>query len=73
MVKIYLEEVHYDGSKNKVKRQNEVKCKTVDVCEVELERAVYERRICALIQALLEIDQELSAKENAMTEIKEAA
>ena len=55
------------------KRKNEQVIEAVEIEYIELGVSEYERRICAMIKALLEIDDRLSANENELQISKEAA
>lgn len=55
------------------KRKNEHVIEAVEIEYIEVGVSEYERRICAMIKALLEIDDRLSANENELQISKEAA
>ena len=55
------------------KRKNEQVIEVVEIEYIDVGVSEYERRICAMIKALLEIDARTSANENEMQISKEAA
>lgn len=60
--------------KGKTKRRGEKEqLEVVEIEYIEVRNAEYERRIVALIQALLEIDRSRTQAENLGIETKEAA
>ena len=65
------------NSKKKIgkegKRKNEQVIEAVEIEYIDVGVSEYERRICAMIKALLEIDDRLTANENELQISKEAA
>lgn len=65
------------NSKKKIrkegKRKNEQVIEAVEIEYIGVGVSEYERRICAMIKALLEIDERLTANENELQISKEAA
>ena len=65
------------NSKKKIgkegKRKNEQVIKAVEIKYIGVGVSEYERRICAMIKALLEIDDRHTANENVAQIAKEAA
>lgn len=60
--------------RNKIKRRGEKEqVEVVEIEYIEVSNAEYERKIVALIQALLEIDRSMAPAENPRVETKEAA
>ncbi len=55
------------------KRRNEQINEAVEIEYIEVSSSEYERRICAMIKALLEIDDRLCRVENEVQISKEAA
>ena len=55
------------------KRKNEQVIEVVEIEYIDVGVSEYERRICAMIKALLEIDARTSANENELQISKEAA
>ncbi len=62
---------------HKIKKQgkgkNEQIIEAVEIEYIELNRLEYERRVCAMIKALLEIDERLHQHEDKLQISKEAA
>ena len=69
--------VRLGNSKKKIrkegKRKNEQVIEAVEIEYIDVGVSEYERRICAMIKALLEIDDRLTANENELQISKEAA
>lgn len=64
-------EVEKGNKKRKVR--NEELFEVVEIEYTRVSKTEYERRVCAVIKALLEIDRCLGAKDNLLGETKEAA
>lgn len=61
------------GKKKKTRVQSEEYFKNVEIKRIEIDRDEADRRICAVVEALIEIDQALVAEESKMQVSKEAS
>ena len=61
------------GKKKKTRVQSEEYFKNVEIKQVEIDPDEADRRICAVVEALIEIDQALSAEESKTQVSKEAS
>lgn len=74
---VWVQVIKLGNSKKKIRKEgknkNEQVIEAVEIEYIGVGVSEYERRICAMIKALLEIDDRLSANENEDQISKEAA